>query len=86
TGLSEGQSQRIAIARALLRNGQILLLDEATSALDTDTETQLLQRLAARTTGKQTIICITHRPAVLQYCTQTMHLQRIDSETTNSIK
>ena len=62
-GLSEGQAQRIAIARALLRPGGILILDEATSALDAQTETELLRRLSSSYKGRKTIICITHRPA-----------------------
>jgi ABC-type multidrug transport system fused ATPase/permease subunit len=76
-GLSEGQSQRIAIARALLRHGNILLLDEATSALDAETEEQLLQRLNSRTKSRQTVICITHRPAVVEYCSQVLNLKRL---------
>ncbi len=71
-GLSEGQAQRIAIARALLRKGNILLLDEATSALDPATEQQLLQNLSQRNNASQTVICITHRPAVAEFCTQTV--------------
>ena len=55
-GLSEGQAQRISIARALLREGSILLLDEATSALDTETEQELLHRLHQWSDGKKTII------------------------------
>ena len=66
-GLSEGQAQRIAIARALLRPGGILVLDEATSALDADTELELLERLGARYRGTKTILCITHRPAATSY-------------------
>ena len=66
-GLSEGQAQRIAIARALLRPGGILVLDEATSALDADTELELLERLGARYRGSKTILCITHRPAATSY-------------------
>ncbi|MBO4263128.1 MAG: ABC transporter ATP-binding protein [Bacteroidales bacterium] len=66
-GLSEGQAQRIAIARALLSPGGILVLDEATSALDGETETQLLRRLSGRYHGNVTIICITHRPAATDY-------------------
>jgi len=62
-GLSEGQAQRIAIARALLRPGGILVLDEATSALDADTELRLLDKLHERCGGNKTILCITHRPA-----------------------
>ena len=66
-GISEGQAQRIAIARALLRPGGILVLDEATSALDADTELELLERLGARYRGSKTILCITHRPAATSY-------------------
>lgn len=62
-GLSEGQAQRIAIARALLRPGGILVLDEATSALDADTENSLLGNIAREYKGRKTILCITHRPA-----------------------
>ena len=75
-GLSEGQAQRIAIARALLRKGSVLLLDEATSALDMQTEQQLLKNLSNREAG-QTIICVTHRPAVIAYCTQVVEMKRI---------
>lgn len=75
-GLSEGQAQRIAIARALLRKGSVLLLDEATSALDMQTEQQLLKNLSSREAG-QTIICVTHRPAVIAYCTQVVEMKRI---------
>jgi len=63
-GLSEGQSQRIAVARALLRKGGILILDESTSALDATTEAQLLQNLHARFHGQKTILFISHREAV----------------------
>ena len=74
TGLSEGQAQRIAIARALLRPGSIMLLDEATSSLDTDTESTLLRNLLAN--RRHTIIFITHRHSVLDYCD---HVIRIDA-------
>lgn len=76
TGMSEGQAQRISIARALLRKGCILLLDEATSALDLDTERQLLQNLTTMLDGTQTVIFITHRPAIVEHCHQVLHLQR----------
>ena len=62
-GLSEGQAQRIAIARALIHEGGILILDEATSALDADTESELLARVSRNCRGGKTILCITHRPA-----------------------
>lgn len=74
-GLSEGQAQRIAIARALLRQGSILLLDEATSALDAVTEKQLLQNLQTRVQDK-TLLFVTHRPEVLSHCSQTLRLIR----------
>ena len=72
-GLSEGQAQRIAIARSLLRPGSVLLFDEATSALDTDTERRLLERLA-EARGKRTVIFITHRPSVLEYCDRVLRV------------
>ncbi|MBR2102879.1 MAG: ABC transporter ATP-binding protein [Prevotella sp.] len=73
-GLSEGQAQRIAIARALLRNRPIMLFDEATSALDPDTERQLLKNVLS--TNNRTVIFITHRPAVVDYCDQTLKIER----------
>ena len=66
-GLSEGQAQRIAIARALLRDAPVLLLDEATSALDVATERTILRNLAARYPHK-TCIVTTHRPTVISLC------------------
>ena len=74
-GLSEGQAQRIAIARALLRNRCIMLFDEATSALDPDTERQLLQNILQK--RDKTIIFITHRPAVVDYCDQTLKIEKL---------
>lgn len=65
-GLSEGQGQRIAIARALLKKGGILILDEATSALDSETEAQVLERIHEKYHGRKTIICITHKPAAAE--------------------
>lgn len=73
-GLSEGQAQRIAIARALLRDRPIMLFDEATSALDPDTERQLLRNIL--NAHDKTIIFITHRHAVLEYCDQTLRLEK----------
>ncbi|NDV67001.1 ABC transporter ATP-binding protein [Bacteroides sp. 224] len=66
-GLSEGQAQRISIARALLRPGSILLLDEATSALDAETESQLLVNLKECCKGK-TVIFITHHADLAEGC------------------
>lgn len=74
-GFSEGQAQRIAVARALLRKGGILLLDEATSALDQETEKRMLQHLTQHTQDK-TLLFITHRPAIVEHCTQVLHLKR----------
>lgn len=73
-GLSEGQAQRIAIARALLRNRNIMLFDEATSALDPETERQLLQNILS--SHDKTIIFISHRPAVIDYCDQVLRVER----------
>lgn len=66
-GLSEGQAQRIAIARAVLRNSPILLLDEATSALDVATERKVLRNIIQQRPNK-TCIVTTHRPSVLNMC------------------
>lgn len=66
-GLSEGQAQRIAIARALVRKAPIMLLDEATSALDVDTERRVLRNIMSQTKNK-TCIVATHRPSVLTMC------------------
>lgn len=74
-GLSEGQAQRIAIARSLLRDRSIMLFDEATSALDPDTERQLLHNILA--CHDKTVIFITHRPAVMNYCDQTLKIEKI---------
>lgn len=67
-GLSEGQAQRIAIVRALLRPGSIMLLDEATSALDAETEKKVLENILSD--HRRTVIFVTHRPAVIDYCDQ----------------
>ena len=72
-GLSEGQAQRIAIARSLLRRGSVLLFDEATSALDPETERRLLERVAGARDGR-TVIFITHRPSVLEYCDKVLRV------------
>ena len=72
-GLSEGQAQRIAIARALLRPGSILLLDEFSSALDADTEGLLMERLT-QNLPYHTMIFITHRDKIIDYCTDVLRL------------
>ncbi len=72
-GLSEGQAQRIAIARALLSEGSVMIFDEATSSLDPTTEETVLQRILAEYPG-HTLIFITHRPLVLKYATQKLSL------------
>ena len=66
TGLSEGQMQRLAIARAVFSDSPVLLLDEATSALDVETEKRLLDNLRRLT--NRTVVIVTHRPAVLSIC------------------
>ena len=74
-GLSEGQAQRISIARALLRNRPVLILDEAASALDEETESRIFQQISAMD-GK-TCFIITHRKSMLRYCD---HLLTIDAD------
>ena len=74
SGLSEGQAQRIAIARGLLRPGGILLLDEISASLDEATERELYRRLFAKYPGK-TMIFITHRPVVCELCDQVIKLR-----------
>ena len=73
-GLSEGQAQRICIARALLRNRSVMLFDEATSALDPDTERRLLKNILA--SHDKTIIFITHRLAVVDYCDDVLRVEK----------
>lgn len=72
-GLSEGQIQRIAIARAILYDAPILLLDEATSALDEATEERLLKNL--RALDNRTCIIITHKPAALNVCNKEIRIE-----------
>ena len=75
TGLSEGQAQRIAIARGLLRPGGILLMDEPSSSLDAETEKVLLERLAVQVKNK-TLILITHRERIAKLCNSIVHIHR----------
>ncbi len=73
-GISEGQAQRLAIARALLRNAPILLLDEATSGLDAVTEQRLLENL--RQSGRvRTCILVTHRPGSAEFCSRSYEIR-----------
>lgn len=73
-GLSEGQAQRIAIARAVLRNAPVLLMDEATSALDVATERKVLRNIVTQKPNK-TCIVTTHRPSVLSMCQRVYQIQ-----------
>ena len=75
-GLSEGQAQRIAIARGLLRPGSILLLDEFSSSLDPETEQKLMDNLTKKAAGK-TMIFITHRERIAQLCERTCRIDRL---------
>ncbi len=72
--LSEGQAQRIAIARGLMKEGTVMLLDEISSALDTETERELLSRLSSEYPGR-TIVCVTHRPEAARACSETLVLE-----------
>ena len=71
-GLSEGQAQRVAVARALLSKAPILLLDEATSALDETTEAKMLKNISGL--RDKTCIIVTHRRAALEICDYTLHI------------
>ena len=73
-GLSEGQAQRISIARALLRDKPVLILDEATSALDEATEALIFRRITQKT--DKTCFIITHRRSMLQYCDLIMEIDK----------
>lgn len=74
-GLSEGQIQRISIARALLTNAPILLLDEATSALDEETETRVLANIKSMT--DKTVLFITHRNTSIKVCDRIVHVEGV---------
>ena len=73
-GLSEGQLQRLAVARALLSDRPILLLDEATSALDSDTEKALLCNIRAM--KNKTCLIVTHRPAALEIADEVIRVEK----------
>ena len=72
-GLSEGQMQRIAIARALYADTPILILDEATSALDSETESRLLNHLKQLT--DKTVLIVTHRTEAMKLCNRRFHFE-----------
>lgn len=74
-GMSEGQAQRISVARSLLRPGSIMIFDEATSALDEETEQEMLKRVTERMRSR-TLIFVTHRPAVIKHCNQVVKIER----------
>lgn len=74
-GLSEGQAQRIAIARGLLRNGCIILLDEPSSSLDAATEALLFERLKSYMKDK-TLVVVTHRDSVSHLCNNIIRIRR----------
>ena len=75
TGISEGQAQRLAIARSFLRKKPILILDEATSALDPETEVSVLKSVKSLP-HKPTCIIITHRPSALNICHRIIRLEK----------
>ncbi len=72
-GLSEGEAQRIAIARGLLQSGSVMLLDEPTSALDSKTEALLIERLSQYAQNR-TLIMVTHRQSAAQLCASVVRL------------
>ena len=72
-GLSEGQAQRLAVARAVILGAPVLLLDEATSALDTETEARMLKNL--RESGVETLVIITHKTAALSVCDKELRFE-----------
>lgn len=84
SGLSEGQTQRIAIARAIFSEHPILILDEATSSLDGDTEQQLLKNLRAMT--DKTVLIVTHRPAALDFCDRQIVIEALDPAEAAAVK
>ena len=81
-GISEGQAQRIAIARSFLREKPILILDEATSSLDPETEVKVLESIR-ELPHKPTCIIITHRPSALNICNRIIRLEKGNLTETN---
>ena len=81
TGLSEGQMQRIAIARAVYSGSPVLLLDEVTSALDAETERKVLENLRSMT--DKTVLIVTHREAALDYCDKILEFTDTGAEVRN---
>ena len=78
SGLSEGQTQRIAVARAVFSRRPILLLDEATSALDEATEEKLLHNL--KTMTDKTVLIVTHRPRACEVCDRVIYMEAPDQK------
>lgn len=85
-GLSQGQLQRLSIARAILADAPVLLLDEATSALDVATERKVLRNIL-RAQGGKTVIVTTHRPSVLSICSRVYQIsnRRVELQTQEEI-
>jgi len=83
-GISEGQAQRIAIARAFVRKSPFLILDEATSALDEQTEQKVITGLM-NLTPRPTCVIITHRLSILKYCDRQLHIMD-ESAVINNLK
>lgn len=78
-GISEGQAQRIAIARSFLRPGKVILMDEPTSALDEKTEKLFLMRLTNQTYNK-TIIIVTHKKEICKYVSEVITIERVSAQ------
>ena len=84
-GLSEGQAQRIAIARSLLHQGAILLFDEFSSSLDEDTEERLMRNLVTAL-PERTMLFITHRHRIVAYCDQVLTIHRVKNDNDSQTK